>query len=268
MTRRKESSRLENIKLSVEKVSVVYEKDNQTTEALRDINLSVKEGEFVSIVGPSGCGKSTLLKAICGLIKPASGKIRVDGVETSGILREAGFVFQHDALLPWKSVLDNIRLPLDIKGLSKRDQIERSRQLVNLVGLNSFENYAISQLSGGMRKRVALARTFAYDPDIYLMDEPFGPLDAQTRVNIGEEFLLLWERFGKSVLFVTHDIEEAIALSDRVIVLSARPGMVKAEFAVELGRPRPFYMSRFEPEFKRLQKRIWQSLSVQEEYSL
>jgi len=252
----------------MENISVFYKKDGQTTEALRNINLFVKEREFVSIVGPSGCGKSTLLKAICGLIKPDSGRITIDGKVVDDVPGGVGFVFQHDALLPWKSVIDNVRLPLDIKGMPKRKQADEARRLIDLVGLNSFENFAISQLSGGMRKRVALARAFAYDPDFYLMDEPFAPLDAQTRLNIGDEFLNLWERMGKSVLFVTHDIDEAIALSDRVIVLTQRPGMIKDQFVVELGRPRPFYLSRIEPGFKRLQKKIWQSLSIQEEFRI
>jgi NitT/TauT family transport system ATP-binding protein len=258
----------DNVKLSIENVSVNYLKDLQVTEALRNINISVRDKEFVSIVGPSGCGKSTLLKAICGLLVPTTGQIRIDGKPVNGVPEEVGFVFQHDALLPWKNVIDNIRLPLDIKGFSRKEQLVKAKKLIDTVGLTGFEHFAISQLSGGMRKRVALARTFAHDPEIYLMDEPFGPLDAQTRVSIGEEFLSLWDRLGKSVVFVTHDIEEAIALSDRVIVLCQRPGMVKEEFVVDLPRPRPFYLSRFEPQFKVLQKKIWHSLSSQEEYNL
>jgi NitT/TauT family transport system ATP-binding protein len=258
----------DTIKLSIENVSVNYVKDQQVIEALRNINISVRDKEFVSIVGPSGCGKSTLLKAICGLLSPAAGRITIDGRPVDGVPGEVGFVFQNDALLPWKNVIDNIRLPLDIRGLPRKEQLERVKKLIDMVGLTGFGHFSISQLSGGMRKRVALARTFAHNPDIYLMDEPFGPLDAQTRVSIGEEFLSLWDRFGKSVVFVTHDIEEAIALSDRVIVLCQRPGMVKEEFVVDLPRPRPFYLSRFEPQFKILQKKIWQSLASQEEYNL
>jgi len=259
---------LDNAKLEIDNISVNYETETAVTEALKNVTISVKDHEFVSIVGPSGCGKSTLLKVASGLLKPSAGEIRIDGKPVNGVPEQVGFVFQNDALLPWKNVIDNVRLPLDIKGLPKKEQLERSKQLIDMVGLTSFEHFSISQLSGGMRKRVALARTFAQDPDIYLMDEPFGPLDAQTRVSIGEEFLSLWERFGKSVVFVTHDIEEAIAMSDRVVVMSLRPGMVKEEFTVDLGRPRPFYQSRFEPSFRQLQRRIWQSLSVQEEYSL
>ncbi|MDR1138176.1 MAG: ABC transporter ATP-binding protein [Synergistaceae bacterium] len=258
----------EDIKLSIKNIGVSYSKNGRITEALRSVSLTVKVREFVSVVGPSGCGKSTLLKVICGLIKPTLGQIYIDGKEVTGVPDKVGFVFQNDALLPWMSVMDNVRLPLDIKGVPKKEQKETAKRLICSVGLNGFEDYMISQLSGGMKKRVTLARTFAYDPGLYLMDEPFGPLDAQTRVRIGEEFLALWEKFGKSVIFVTHDIEEAIALSDRVIVLTNRPGTIKDEFVVELGRPRPFYMSRFEPRFKVLQREIWGSLSSMEEYNL
>lgn len=257
---------MSNSKLVIEGVRAVYHTNQQTTEALRDVNITVEDGEFVSIVGPSGCGKSTLLKVISGLLEPSGGRILIDGKEVKGVPDAVGFVFQNDALLPFKTVIDNVRLPLDLKKVPKKEQLRESKRLLGMVGLTGFEDYYITQLSGGMRKRVALARTFAYDPEIYLMDEPFGPLDAQTRVNIGEEFLKIWERMGKSVLFVTHDIEEAIALSDRVIVMSQRPGMIKDEFKIDLGRPRPFYLSRFEPKFKVLQKAIWQSLSAQDEY--
>lgn len=259
---------MSDVKLSIEHVDVQYERDGKITSALKNVNIEVRDREFVSIVGPSGCGKSTLLKAVCGLLKPVVGTIRINGKEVDGIASETGFVFQNDALLPWKNVIDNVRLPLDVKGVPKKQQLERAEELIHMVGLNGFQHYAIDQLSGGMRKRVSLARTFADDPDIYLMDEPFGPLDAQTRVKIGEEFLYLWERFGKSVLFVTHDIEEAIALSDRVLVMSQSPGMVKDEFVVELPRPRPFYLFRFEPKFKEIQKKIWFSLSEQEASNL
>ena len=257
-----------DIKLLIKDMDVSYNKNGHPTEALRHVNLTVRAREFVSVVGPSGCGKSTLLKVICGLIRPSRGRIYIDGKEVTGVPDEVGFVFQNDALLPWMNVMDNVRLPLDIKGIPKKEQMKTAKRLINSVGLNGFENYMISQLSGGMKKKVTLARTFAHDPGLYLMDEPFGPLDAQTRVRIGEEFLALWEKFGKSVVFVTHDIEEAIALSDRVIVFTNRPGTVRDEFVVELGRPRPFYMSRFEPKFKTLQKEIWRSLSSLEEYNL
>lgn len=251
-------------KLEIADLKVEYHTKNQRTTALENVNLTVGDGEFVSVIGPSGCGKSTLLKVVSGLLAPAAGTARIDGKPIKEIPDKVGMVFQNDALLPWKTVADNVRLPLVIKGLSKQEQEAEISRLLQMVGLEAFASYHPKQLSGGMRKRVALARTFAYDPDIYLMDEPFGPLDAQTRVKIGEEFLQIWERVGKSVLFITHDIEEAIALSDRVIVMSARPGRIKAEFKVELERPRPFYDIRFDPVFKELQKEIWAQMAGEE----
>ncbi|MFC0331502.1 ABC transporter ATP-binding protein [Paenibacillus sepulcri] len=248
-------------KLEIRDLKVEYYTKTQTTVALEKVQLSVADGEFVSVVGPSGCGKSTLLKVVSGLLQPAEGAAYIDGQMVQGVPDQVGMVFQNDALLPWKTAFDNVRLPLEIKGLPRDEQIREAERLLKMVGLEGFRDYHPKQLSGGMRKRVALARTFAYDPDIYLMDEPFGPLDAQTRVKIGEEFLKIWEKVGKSVLFITHDIEEAIALSDRVIVMSARPGRIKAEFKINLKRPRPFYDIRFDPVFKELQREIWNQMS-------
>ena len=248
-------------KLSIQDLAVAYQSKGRRTVALEGVNLDVKDGEFVSVVGPSGCGKSTLLKVVAGLLQPAAGAAYIDGEPVNGVPDQVGMVFQNDALLPWKTVAQNVRLPLAIKGLPDKAQEQEADRLLKMVGLDGFAGFYPKQLSGGMRKRVALARTFAYDPDIYLMDEPFGPLDAQTRVKIGEEFLQMWDAVGKSVLFITHDIEEAIALSDRVIVMSARPGRIKAEFDVRLARPRPFYDIRFDPMFKELQKEIWAQMS-------
>ncbi|MEK8129573.1 ABC transporter ATP-binding protein [Paenibacillus filicis] len=248
-------------KLQVQNLEVRYSTKEHSTLALDKVNLSIREGEFVSVVGPSGCGKSTLLKVAAGLLKPAGGQAMLDGKEIDGVTGRVGMVFQNDALLPWKTVYDNVRLPLEIQGISRDRQGEEVRRLLRMVGLAEFERYFPRQLSGGMRKRVALARTFAYDPELYLMDEPFGPLDAQTRVTIGKEFLKMWEQVGKSVLFITHDIEEAIALSDRVVVMTSRPGRIKAEFEVNLERPRPFYDIRFDARFKELQKEIWHCMA-------
>jgi len=244
-------------KLLIENLKVEYYTKNQSAVALEHVDLTVEDGEFVSVIGPSGCGKSTLLKVVSGLLQPAAGSAYIDGKLIEGVPDQVGMVFQNDALLPWKNVIDNVRLPLEIRKLSRNEQLQEAGRLLRMVGLDGFGHYYPKQLSGGMRKRVALARTFAYDPEIYLMDEPFGPLDAQTRVKIGEEFLKIWEGVGKSVLFITHDIEEAIALSDRVIVMSARPGRIIADFKVHLDRPRPFYNIRFDPLFKELQKEIW-----------
>ena len=250
-----------NTKLSISDLQVEYETRAGSTLALDQVSLEIHDGEFVSVVGPSGCGKSTLLKAVAGLLRPSSGTISIDGQQVQGIPDQIGMVFQNDALLPWKTVYDNVRLPLVIRGMAPTEQKSTVLKLLEMVGLNGFEHFYPNQLSGGMRKRVALARTFAYDPSIYLMDEPFGPLDAQTRMKIGEEFLKIWEQVGKSVLFITHDIEEAIALSDRVVVMTRRPGKIKAEFRVELKRPRPYFGVRFHPQFQQLQKSIWEAMA-------
>ncbi|MCM3712533.1 ABC transporter ATP-binding protein [Halalkalibacter oceani] len=248
-------------KLEIQNLSVRYHSKERSTLALTEVDLTIEDGQFVAVVGPSGCGKSTLLKVVSGLIKPAEGRALLDGEVIEGIPNEVGMVFQNDALLPWKSVLDNVRLPSVVKNKSREEQEEIARKYINMVGLTGFEEFYPKQLSGGMKKRVALARAFAYDPSLYLMDEPFGPLDAQTRVIIGEEFLRMWEQVGKSVLFITHDIEEAIALSDKVVVMSNRPGRISAEFEVDIERPRPFYETRFDPRFQRLQKEIWEALA-------
>ncbi|MCW2859237.1 MAG: transporter ATP-binding protein [Actinoallomurus sp.] len=249
-------------KLSLRGVGLGYRTKKGRLTALDGVDLDLAAGEFVALVGPSGCGKSTLLKVVAGLLPATAGTIRLDGETLPGEVPPGiGLVFQSDALLPWKTVEDNIRLPLVIKGLSADRQREKVRELVELVGLGSFEKYYPGRLSGGMRKRVGIARALAYDPDVYLMDEPFGPLDAQMRIKLGGEFLSIWETLGKSVIFVTHDVEEAVAMADRVVVMSRRPGTVKAEFAVGLPRPRHFHEVRFEPEFQELQRAIWDSLA-------
>jgi NitT/TauT family transport system ATP-binding protein len=182
-------------------------------------------------------------------------------VPLDGVPDGVGMVFQNDALLPWKTVHDNVRLPLALRGLTRREQDAEVERLVRLVRLTGFERSFPRALSGGMRKRVALARTLAYNPSLFLMDEPFGPLDAQTRIHIGREFLEIWQRVGKSVVFVTHDVEEAIALADRVLVMTPRPGRVKAAFAIDLPRPRAYEEVRFDARFRELQARIWHALS-------
>lgn len=231
--------------------------------AVRDVNLRLGDGEFLSIVGPSGCGKSTLLKLVAGLLRPTQGRVLLDGRPISAVPPHVGLVFQNDALLPWRTVADNVRFPLTLRRGPRREQQRRVAELLEMVGLTRFADFFPRQLSGGMRKRVALARTLAHDPEVLLMDEPFGPLDAQTRIRLGGEFLALWESVGKSVMFVTHDVEEAIALSDRVVVMSAAPGHIKAEFVVDLPRPRDFYEIRFDERFKELHREIWHQLAAE-----
>lgn len=248
-------------KLSIRDLSLSYRTNRVRQLALDGINLDLAEREFVAVVGPSGCGKSTLLKIIAGLETHTAGDIYLDGEHLGdGAPAGVGMVFQNDALLPWRTVSDNVRFPLVIADVRRDEQSERVSELLDLVGLTRFADYFPRQLSGGMRKRVALARTMAYDPHLYLMDEPFGPLDAQTRIRIGGEFLKIWERVGKSVLFVTHDVEEAIALADRVVVMTAGPGRIKSEHHVPLPRPRDFEEVRFTEEFHRIRQEIWHEL--------
>ena len=231
--------------------------------ALDHVGFDVPDGQFVSILGPSGCGKSTILKLVSGLLMPTNGDVLLDGEPIRGVPPSVGFMFQSDALLPWATVLDNVALALELRGLGKRERRERARELTELVGLGGFEDAYPSTLSGGMRKRVSLARVLAYDPAVYLMDEPFGALDAQTKVQLGAELSRLWGGVRKTVLFVTHDIEEAVALSDRVLVMTRRPGRIKADFTIDLPRPRDFYEVRFTPAFQDLHCEIWKELSAE-----
>jgi NitT/TauT family transport system ATP-binding protein len=240
-------------KVSVSGLSIAF----GPTRALDRVSLTVGDGEFVSIVGPSGCGKSTMLNVIAGLLAPSEGGTSVAGLEGNGAGSRIGYMFQKDTLLPWATALDNICLPMDVKGA--RDW-HKARALMQLVDLTGFEAHYPRQLSGGMRKRVQLARLLAQDPEVLLMDEPFGALDAQTRLIIQEEFLKIWERQRKTVLFVTHDLQEAIALSDRVVLISARPGRVKATYAVNLPRPRRVDEVMAHPRFMALFQEIWASL--------
>jgi sulfonate transport system ATP-binding protein len=240
-------------KVSVSGLSIAF----GATRALERVSLTVNDGEFVSIVGPSGCGKSTMLNVIAGLLAPAEGNTHVAGIDGQGAGSRIGYMFQKDTLLPWATALENVCLPMDVKG--SRDW-HKARALMQLVDLTGFEAHYPNQLSGGMRKRVQLARLLAQDPDVLLMDEPFGALDAQTRLIIQEEFLKIWERQRKTVLFVTHDLQEAIALSDRVVLISARPGRIKATYTVDLPRPRHIESVLAHPRFMALFQEIWASL--------
>jgi NitT/TauT family transport system ATP-binding protein len=240
-------------KVSVSGLSIAF----GATRALERVSLAVNDGEFVSIVGPSGCGKSTMLNVIAGLLAPAEGSTHVAGIDGQGAGSRIGYMFQKDTLLPWATALENVCLPMDVKG--SRDG-HKARALMQLVDLTGFEAHYPNQLSGGMRKRVQLARLLAQDPDVLLMDEPFGALDAQTRLIIQEEFLKIWERQRKTVLFVTHDLQEAIALSDRVVLISARPGRIKATYQVDLPRPRQIESVLAHPRFMALFQEIWASL--------
>ncbi|HWV02029.1 MAG TPA: ABC transporter ATP-binding protein [Devosia sp.] len=229
--------------------------------AIRDINLTVDPGQFVAIVGPTGCGKSTTLTLASGLDMPSAGTVMVNGKEVSGITKGASFVFQTDALMPWKSVEANVALGPIFRGVSKADALKLARDWLKTVGLAGFEKHYPHQLSGGMRKRVSLAAALINEPAMLMMDEPFSALDVQTRAIMSNELLTLWEKSRPSVMFVTHDLEEAIALADKVVVITAGPGTVKATFDVDLPRPRGAVQEiRFQPRFLELYQQIWQSL--------
>ena len=228
--------------------------------ALRNVSLSIAESEFVAIVGPSGCGKSTLLSLVAGLLKPIRGEVHYANRPVNGINTRAGYMTQKDTLLPWRTVEANISLPLEIRGISKEERRERAHQLARLVELQGFENAYPHELSGGMRRRVLLARSWIYDPETLLMDEPFGALDAQTRLVLQNELLKLWYQRRKTVIFVTHDLGEAISLASRVIVMSRRPGTIKADRVIDLGHPRDIFQIRFSPEYSRLHEELWTSL--------
>ena len=229
--------------------------------AVADSSLGVREGEFVSVVGPTGCGKSTLLNVGAGLLAASGGQVRVFGQELLGINTRAGYMFQSDALLPWRSAIDNVMLGLQYRGIAPEQARAQAQAWLDRVGLGEFGDRYPHQLSGGMRKRVALAQMLILDPKIMLMDEPFSALDIQTRQLMENELLQLWEADKKSVLFITHDLEEAISLSDRVIVLAAGPGTHPiGEFIIDLPRPRDVAEIRMTPRFLQLHEQIWSAM--------
>src|SRR5213595_941591 len=229
--------------------------------AVERASLSVAHGEFVAIVGPTGCGKSTLLNVAAGLLKPASGSVKIFDQPLTGLNRDAGYLFQADALFPWKTALDNVAVGLEIKGAPREQALQRAQGWLTAVGLGAFGGRYPHMLSGGQRKRVGLAQVLIRDPKILLMDEPFGPLDAQTRQIMGNLLLQLWSADRKAVLFVTHDLEEAIALSDRVVIMSAGPAAgIIGEWPVPLPQPRDIAEVKLEPAFHDLHREIWEVL--------
>ncbi|MGN6581237.1 MAG: ABC transporter ATP-binding protein [Bordetella sp.] len=236
-------------------------RDGIEKTVLRDVNLVIEPGMFCAVVGPTGCGKSTTLTLAAGLYRPSEGNVRVSGREVDGITQGTSFVFQSDALMPWKSILKNVALGPTFRGVPKQQALEEAREWLRTVGLAGFENYYPYQLSGGMRKRVSMAAALINKPSMLLMDEPFSALDVQTRAIMSNELLTLWEKTRPSVIFVTHDLEEAIALADRVVVMTAGPATVKAVFDIDLPRPRGQVQDiRFQPRFLDLYQQIWESL--------
>jgi len=233
---------------------------NSDILALENVHLDIKEGDFVSFVGPSGCGKSTLLNMIAGLQMPTTGFIRYKGEEVRQVNTSIGYITQHDSIFPWRTVEANVQLALEIKQVPKAERAETVKNMISLVGLEGFEKSYPSQLSGGMRKRVGLARTLIYKPEALLLDEPFGALDAQLTLTLQDELLRIWDKTQTTMIFVTHDLGEAIALSNKVVVFTGRPGKIKLIRDIDIPRPRDVFRIRFSSKFGDLYEEIWDSL--------
>ncbi len=254
-----------DLAIRVERVSHAFQTPAGTPVlALDDVSFDVPRGQFLALVGASGCGKTTILNMAAGLVQPVAGTVVVNGARVMRPSRRTGYMFARDGLLPWRSARRNIEVGLELRGVPVSERRATGSRLLDLVGLKAFGSSYPWQLSQGMRQRVALARTLAIDPDTLLMDEPFAALDAQTKLMLQTEFLRIWERDRKTVLFVTHDLAEAVALADRVIVLTCRPGRIQADIAIDLPRPRDPERIRFDHHYLRLSERVWQSLKAGE----
>lgn len=246
-------------KIIIKDIGHIYKqqsKNKNHIKILEGINLEIEPGQFVSIVGPSGCGKSTLLNIIGGLIKPTSGSVYIGENRVTGPGKDRGVIFQGYALLPWRSVLSNVELGLEINQVPKKIRTEMAREFLNLVGLSAFEKYYPSQLSGGMKQRVAIARALVYDPKILLMDEPFSALDAQTREILQTELLGIWSKTKKTIIFITHSVDEAVFLSDKVLVMGSHPGRIISEIPINLPYPR----NRSLDKFQQIREQIWEEI--------
>ncbi len=228
--------------------------------ALHDVNLTIEGGRFISFVGPSGCGKSTLLNMMVGLVRPTEGEVRYKGQPVAGVNTDVGYITQDDNLLPWRTLQENVEVALEFRGIAAGQRRQQAARYIAMVGLSGFEHHYPHELSGGMRKRAALIRTLIYEPSVVLMDEPFGPLDAQTRVILQDELLRLWDGSGKTIVFVTHDLVEAIALSDEIALFSRAPGTIKHLYQVPLARPRDVFHIHAHPNFPEFYDRVWRDL--------
>jgi NitT/TauT family transport system ATP-binding protein len=247
-------------KIAIRDIEHVYASDFSTVAALGSVSLTVGEGEFVALLGPSGCGKSSLLRIVADLLRPTAGTVEIYSSSENGNDRpKTALVFQEYALFPWRTVLENVVFSLEMRGMPGEERAARARKVLGRVGLQGFAGAYPHQLSGGMRQRVGIARALAAEPEVLLMDEPFGALDAQTRTVLQEELLRVWESERKTVLYVTHSIDEAVYMSDRVVLLSARPGRIKAEYTVELPRPRKMEMRGWN-SYTKLSLDIWAAL--------
>ena len=244
------------IKLKIDNVYKEYQGRNGKTIALNGVSLDIKENEFICVVGPSGCGKSTLLNIIAGLLEPTSGTVSLDGKVIEGTGVERGVVFQQYALFPWRTVLKNVMFPLEMKNVPKAEAEAIARKYIKSVGLEGFEKSFPKELSGGMKQRVAIARAYAANPEVLLLDEPFGALDAQTRVQLQSELLETWEKEKKTCFFITHDVDEAVILAQRVIIMSARPGWIKKIVDIDIPYPRT-QATKTDPRFLELKSEIW-----------
>ena len=229
--------------------------------ALDAVSLTIERGSFVAFVGPSGCGKSTLLNMIAAIVPPSSGQILHDGEPVLGANRKVGYMTQQDGLLPWRTVAGNVALPLELAGIRGGITRERVDALLRTVGLDGFADHFPVELSGGMRKRAALAQLLIYEPGTLLLDEPFGAVDAQLKLLLQAELMRIWEATGKTIVFVTHDLTEAIALAERIVVFTGRPGRIKQVADVDLPRPRDLFRVRFSPEFTALHEKLWDALA-------
>ncbi|MFI2858221.1 ABC transporter ATP-binding protein [Paenibacillus sp. JSM ZJ436] len=248
-------------KIEIDGVSKWFRRNGEEIAAMRETNLSIEAGRFVSIIGPSGCGKSTLFNIIAGLMPPSTGRVLADGENIVGKTGYVGYMLQKDMLLPWRTILDNIILGMEVRGVPHQEAVQRALPLMEKYGLKGFDKHYPKELSGGMKQRAALLRTLLYDRDIILLDEPFGALDAQTRLTMQNWLLQIWEDFGKTVLFVTHDIDEAIYLSDDIYVFSSRPGRIKSKITVTMERPRKTE-DMTSPAFMELKQHLMDLLSA------
>src|ERR1043166_4069026 len=246
--------------LSLNQVRREFQVRGRQVVAVDTMDLAVEEGEFVTVVGPSGCGKSTLLNLVVGLLAPSGGQIVYRGRPVDRINTHNGYVTQKDNLPPRRTLVENVEIALEIRGVNKNERRRRALDLIGQVGLAGFEDHYPHELSGGMRQRANIIRTLIYDPALILMDEPFGPLDAQTRIVLQDQLLRLWRASRKTILFITHDLVEAITLADRVVVMTSRPGRVKHIAAVPIPRPRDVYQIHMSAEFREVYNRLWNEL--------
>jgi NitT/TauT family transport system ATP-binding protein len=243
--------------IEFDRASVSFRLHGRGVSALDEVTFGARRNHFTSVVGPSGCGKTTLLRLVSGLVGPSAGRVLYQGRDVFGLNRDVGFVTQDSNLFPWLTAIENVEFPLAIRGVASPERRARAREWMERVGLQGFESHYPFQLSGGMQKRVAIIRTMIYDPDVILMDEPFGSLDAQTRMALQALLLEIWERRKKTILFVTHDLVEAISLSDTIVVLTRRPGRVKEIYPVPLRRPRNVFEIYGEPRFSEAYAHLW-----------